>query len=450
MKLRALLFVLLLPVFAGAAPAQAANRIAPEQFMISFWCAPPPDQTTQARYQEIADAGFNAVLPPCVVPITPAFNRRVLQLCAQTGLKAIVSDPRLDAQVASPGAGLNAALDGVVADYAASPALLGYFLKDEPGVTHFPALAALNSGLQVRDSRRLPYINLFPNYATPGQLGAPTYSAYVNGFLQMVRPRLLSFDHYALLEFGERPNYFDNLETIRRGALQAGVPFAYILMVSPHVPYRDPTESDLRWQVYSALAYGARGILYFTYWLNRSGVVPLYDAIVDDQGRRTAHYDQVQRVNGELNALAPTLVQLRSTGVYHAGTLPSGTQGLPPGAIVQSVDGGDAVIGLFQGPQTVLSGSGLSQPAAGDYLLLANRSPTYAAHLRVTMRPDVAAIAEINRSTGQPGPPQWPDGYGNSFSITLSAGDGRLFALFPGQGGPSPYRSRRWRMIRGY
>src|SRR5947209_9961407 len=90
------LFVMLaLGTTLAAPPVKAARRVAPEQFLISFWCAPPPGETTPARYREIADAGFNAVLPPCSGPITPELNRQILALCAQTGVKAIVSDSRL-------------------------------------------------------------------------------------------------------------------------------------------------------------------------------------------------------------------------------------------------------------------------------------------------------------------------------------------------------------------
>ena len=44
------------------------------------------------------------------------------------------------------------------------------------------------------------------------------------------------------------------------------VPFLLIVQAMPHGPYRDPTEAELAWQVHHALAFGARGISYFTYW----------------------------------------------------------------------------------------------------------------------------------------------------------------------------------------
>jgi hypothetical protein len=415
-------------------PAWAVRRVAPEKFLISFWCGPPPEETTLARYQEIAGAGFNAVLPPCGGPITPEPNRRILDLCAQTGLKAIVSDPRLDGGgPEAQSSESSAALDGVAADYARSPALLGYFLQDEPSAAQFPRLAALVRGLQERDPKHPAYVNLFPDYASPQQLGAPTYPKYVHQFLETVRPRLFSFDHYALLATGERPSYFSNLEVIRRESLRAEVPFAAVVLSTPHGPYRDPTEADLRWQVYTALAYGARGIVYFTYWTPHDETWHFHNGILDEHGKRTAHYDEVRHINTELSALAPMLTRLRAEGVYHAGTLPAGTEGLPAGATVREVQGGDAVVGLFRDAQHVRINFGSSLMRAEgerEYMLLVNRDPRRPVRLRVALQPEIEGIAEISRRDGQRGRLELPDLIAaNMFTISLAPGDGRLFAL---------------------
>lgn len=432
-------------------PARAARRVAPEQFLISFWCAPPPAETTLERYQEIAAPGFNAVLPPCVGPVTPALNQKLLELCGQTGLKAIVEDARLSAPEGAGGtADLDTALDGVVSDYARSPALLGYFLQDEPSAAKFPRLAALTRGLRARDPRRLAYVNLFPNYATPAQLGASSYPEYVRQFRDTVRPKLLSFDHYALVGAGERSTYFENLEVIRRESLRADVPFAAILLSTPHGPYRDPSEADLRWQVYTALAYGARGILYFTYWTPHDETWHFHNGILDEQGHRTAHYEQIRRLNGELNALAPTLARLRSIGVYHVGSLPVGTHLLPAGGAVREVQGGDVVVGLFREPRRVGISFGSRPPPplirgepGPEYVLLVNRDPRRPARLRVALQPEFAGMAEISRRSGREGRTELPDLIAqNSFTVHLAPGDGRLFALVerPREEWPTPRR----------
>lgn len=435
--MRFFLFCFLIILFAMT-PVRAAKRIAPEEFLLSFWCAPPPEETTAERYREIAAAGFNAVLPPCSGPITPELNRRILALCAENGLKAVVSDPRLSMDPSS-GEG-EAALDAVVAEYGKSPALLGYFLGDEPSAAQFGRLAALDRGLRARDPKRLPFVNLFPNYASAEQLGTSSYPEYVRRFMETVQPKLLSFDHYALLQNGERPGYFQNLHVIRQEALRAKTPFAAIVLATPHDPYRDPTEAELRWQVYTSLAYGARGILYFTYWTPKSDIWNFHNGILDEQGRQTAHYAQVRRINGELNALARTLVDLRSEGVYHVGGLPTGTRGLPVGGTVREITGGDAVVGLFREPVGVRISIGTGRfprgPAVGvgeretEYLLLVNRDMRRSARLRVALQPEITGMSEISRRTGRAGSLLTPDLIAaNVYTVRLAAGDGRLFKL---------------------
>ena len=247
-------------------PAGAARRVAPEEFLISFWCGPPPAETTPERYREIAGAGFNAVLPPCGGPITPELNRRLLGLCAQNGLKAIVSDPRLEAAEAAS-ADLRRRrwtrwwrTTGSRRRCWVTSWGMSRTRRSSRGWRRWIGACGRGTRSGCRSSTC--------SRTTPRRRSSatPTYQAYVRQYLETVRPKLLSFDHYALVGQGERPSYFENLEVIRREALRAEVPFASIVLATPHDPYRDPTEADLRWQVYTSLAYGARGILYFTYW----------------------------------------------------------------------------------------------------------------------------------------------------------------------------------------
>ena len=112
----------------------------------------------------------------------------------------------------------------------------------------------------------MPYINLFPTYASSKQLGNPTYADHLESFMRTVRPAVLSYDHYSLMKDGtDRKDYFENLSLIREAGLRWGVPPWNIILSIPHFGYRDPTEAEMRWQVYTSLAYGMKGILYFTY-----------------------------------------------------------------------------------------------------------------------------------------------------------------------------------------
>jgi hypothetical protein len=53
---------------------------------------------------------------------------------------------------------------------------------------------------------------------------------------------------------------------LRAQAGVAGIPFWIIFNSMPYAAHADPTEAELRWQAFTALAYGTSGVLYYCYW----------------------------------------------------------------------------------------------------------------------------------------------------------------------------------------
>jgi hypothetical protein len=256
-------------------------------------------------------------------------------------------------------------------------------------------------------------INLFPNYASPEQMDVPTYREYVSAYMERFQPKVLSFDHYPLIgEDDIRPQYYENLEIIREAAVKAEVPFWAFALVTPHWSYRDPTEAEIRFQVFSNIVYGAQGIWYFCY--KQPGPESFLGGIVDRQERRTHHYPQVTRINAILRAWGPTLLDLRSKGVYHVGDLPRGTRGLPEDGLVRALSPDEPmIVGEFE------------HVDGGRYLMLMNRDWHDVGSWRVTLADDVTALREVSRRTGELQEPMQvgPDGV----ELRIMAGGARLF-----------------------
>jgi hypothetical protein len=274
-------------------------RFVQDRFVISFWVHPPVDERIEERYREIVDAGFNVVLggPSAAREAAPQ-----LDLCKKLGLKAIIPVPQ--------GKMKNLAPD--------HPSLWGYLWKDEPSTAEFKGLAL--DAAQVRRLRpgKLMFVNLLPNYASPGQLGASTYEEYVRRFVEEVKPEILCMDHYPKFRPGEKDGrnaYCRNLAVMRDESLRAGIPFWNFFNIMPYGDQTDPTEAQVRWQVYASVAYGAKGMLYFCYYTPDGGEFPKGGAIIARDGRRTRHYDQARRLNAELASLGPTLMKLTSARV---------------------------------------------------------------------------------------------------------------------------------------
>jgi hypothetical protein len=326
MMLRTLVPFVLCGLLLPFAPAVAAEPAA--FFPVMAWDSPPDDAAVLA---EMRACGFTVA---GFVPVSG------LDACQAAGLKAIVSDPRcadydwtnVDAAAA------RRRVAELVGEVRRHPAVYGYYLRDEPTAAFFPGLATVSDVVKELHPGAWPYINLFPNYADAGQLGAASYEEYVETFVATCRPTALCYDNYSLLPGTElRPEYFTNLEAMRRAAVKHGLPFWNIILATAHFNYREPTAADFSFQVYTSLAYGARGIAYFTYFSPGHG--NFRGAPVDQFGNKTPAWERVRFVNLQIEQLAPTLVKLRSDRVYHFGDVPAGCEGPAAESLVAAMEG---------------------------------------------------------------------------------------------------------------
>jgi hypothetical protein len=355
-------------------------------FIITFWCGPPAHQLDDRRAEEIAAAGFNVIGPPCESIPSPDQNARALDVAARHGLEMWIRDRRFDAYE-PPKLGWRRRVAQAVEQYGNHPALSGYYLVDEPDASRFADLALLVHRLRVPAPGRLAYINLYPRYVEPRHLGTASYDEYVERFLSVVRPDLLSFDHYPFLKDEDRPDFFANLWTIREAARRHDVPFLLIVLAMPHLSYRDPTEAELAWQVFHALAFGARGISYFTYWtpldVRHGNEADFHYGLIED-GKPTLHYFQAARINRTVAVLAAELAAYRSWGVLDSRA--EIATGFPYGPI-EGIDGGPVTAGIFVGPRAELA------------FLLVNRDYRFGVDAELRLRPGAAAPMILDPKT---------------------------------------------------
>jgi hypothetical protein len=317
-------------------------------FVLTFWCGPPLGLIDDARVEQIAAAGFNVIGAPCEGLFRSEANRHALDVARRHGLRMWVRDPRFSERLGA--ARRPDRVAAAVADYREDPAVAGYFVWDEPGVSEFADVASITAVLRAADPQRLAYVNLFPDYVSPNTLQASDYEEYLDEFVRRVRPRLLSFDYYPFLRDDDRPSFFRNLATMRDVSLRDGIPFLLIIQAMPHGPYRDPSEDELRWQAFHGLAYGARGISYFAYWTPRHGRHTThmhFRSGLIDHGEPTRKYFQALRLNRELLAVGGELATYRSIGVADSrGRIAA----RPPIGPIAAVEGGVVTVGFFAKP----------------------------------------------------------------------------------------------------
>ncbi len=287
--------------------------------IVTYWAGPPMTDTVA---RQMAAGGFNLVW--CTEKELDAAHRH--------GLRAQLRDGLLSpAALESPTQ--REKLDALIARVRSHPALYSYFITDEPSAAEFLGLGKLVAYLGERDPAHLAYINLFPTYANNRQLGTTgdtvtAYREHLRQYVDVVKPRLVSYDHYQFATDGDLDGYFLNLAMIRRAAQQAGVPFLNIVQACSWTPVRRvPSGDEMRYLVYTTLAYGAQGISYYVYCHpGHTGGIALPD------GTATPIYHALKTLNLQFAAIAKELQPLRSLAVYHAGMTPPGAEPLPADA----------------------------------------------------------------------------------------------------------------------
>ncbi len=378
----ALLRFLLLFLVAVALPAQhpSIHKPAPvpaAEFPILAWNPSPSDAGNLALMKE---AGLN---------VSGFCQIEDLDKVQAAGLSCVVSYQPIRDLIERKQATdeeIRQTVAALKARVGSHPAAFGVNLRDEPGAAAMPLIGRIAAELRRAMPDKLPYINLFPNYASAQLLGAESYDAYLRAYLKHIPLPYLSWDNYSLLAGDMDPRFYDNLEQVRRVTLEAGIPFWNCILSNAHFHYMEPTDATFHLQVYATLAYGGRGIQFFTYFTPGHGNYRL--APIDSFGYKTPTWDMLRRIAWQIHALAPALAKLRSTGVYH---WPVSTAAGTP--LVEDMrSSGRFLIGEF------------ADSGGRPWLMVVNKDLKESAAFRVKLRNPRSTLVRISPLNGQEGP----------------------------------------------
>lgn len=312
------------------------------QMPIIAWYGIRTNEATVERFKELKEAGFTINFSEYS---TMEEVETALDAANKVGIQLIIACPELRKEP-----------EKTVRRFMKHPAVAGYFLRDEPVVADFAALAAWAKRIQAVDNSKFCYLNLFP---TGGEehlkfLGVQNYREYVSRFNKEVPLPFLSFDHYPVLGDNVlKAEWYENLEEFSDEAAKVGKDFWAFALATKHGPYPIPTQASLRLQLYSDLVYGAQGLQYFTYW------TPAGDSFYDYQhgpigldGKRTEIYDLVKEMNAEIKSIAGIFLGAKILSVRHTGSvIPRGTKrltNLPEKVKVLDTHGYGAIVSLIE------------------------------------------------------------------------------------------------------
>lgn len=307
MRLYKYLLAILFIVYSFALSAQTKTM------PIMAYRGVPVEESSDARFKEFADCGFNLSL--AYYSNAEQFNKAATS-ANKYGVKILFQSPRLFEDAVT-----------IVNKIKNNSALYGYFIKDEPSKDKLTEFASCIKKIKQADSVHPCYINLLPCYNETmlrENIKAASYSEYLRE-ASSTGVSQISFDYYAIRTPGMRDSWYENLEQVRNESLRSGLPFWGFALSTAHVKYPIPTIAMLRLQVYSNLAYGAQGIEYFTYWTPKpDNNYDFNNGPIDINGKKTATYYVVKEMNAELSRVAPLFYGSKIISVYHTGNIPTG------------------------------------------------------------------------------------------------------------------------------
>lgn len=454
------LFVFLILGIAVISHDADAARPQPE-FTVSGWLVGDP--ANAGRLADIYDAGIDLLIASDVSSRQEVETMaNTLYLSQRPLLKAILTYVE-SGQGGNPCEMIthNEHVDDCVQDiqttldsapFRGNPFVAGWLVWDEPDrLSRFYNLGRMTDIIDGRPGNTwMPYVDLLSVSGmfkmSSSDLGcssddftATGYACYVDHYLShfngnALPPPVLSNNQYPFQTGNIYYNLYLNLKVMRDKTAEYSrpdyrLPFWQVIQLSrntsiPGAP--EPSMAQVRLHAYAALAYGAKGIGYWT-------LVPhsgwgFGGGIFDSTGARTAKYDPVRQLNQEIKALGETLIHLDGIATYHEAL--QGQAGIDaellggPGQLVtamtsRTVSGdyaNDAMVGYLK-----------ERVTGDDYLLVVNKSTTGTRNFTVTLGAAPTGLKRIDKSTGAAVDHPFDDST-RTFSVTnLAPGDGELF-----------------------
>ena len=269
----------------------------------------------------------------------------------------------------------------------------GIMLTDEPLGKDLPYVREIVSYLRSEDIRTIkPDLDIFASmvpmyagtycYAISDSEKTDTeaermerYSDYMHQCAEVFGE--FCYDYYALACNGFlSPACYRNMELAAEMGKEKGIPVSITLqscrMDTGYNPetghgrevYRIPSYEDMRWQVYSSLAFGMRRIAYYTFWQHYSeGSSEVYPKAMlnyepsEEKGyRKTEIYDAVAEVNHEILAFDHVFLRFRWQGCrvirksreHNIRRVKGGYEG---GSLSYAEASRDTLIGCFINPE---------------------------------------------------------------------------------------------------
>lgn len=278
---------------------------------------PIPDGVTPTRqaYIDLVNAGFNLGITNGSVD----YFKNQFELIGGLDFKYLVKNDLL----------LTDRREEVIDALKDYKQLGGWVFLDEPHYDRIPELSTLYRRLYAADPSHMIFMNLVGSVIKIFTGPLTEYSQYLDYIQAKFQPMLWSYDLYPFSEQKGKVEvkynlFYYDLEQFKRISQTTGRPFwTYLQSMELKIGnYYMPAakEEYLRFVAFSSLAYGAQGILYWTYGQRYSGGNEEYlSALVNLNGEKTNAWYAAKKVNWEIKRFNHVFYKCKVLDLQHTG-----------------------------------------------------------------------------------------------------------------------------------
>lgn len=410
-------------------PLKEVSSLVQSEFSIGFWNYQLGNECTVEDVKLWAECGMT-------IAMTPHFNYErddksafldILDACNEYGIKVILCIEGLEYPHAQNEEAYAALCSKVYADFAKHPAVFAVALGDEPGSGAMYTLLSKAIALAKENIPGVEYhVNFLPYYSTLGNdiLGGKDYLAFMKRFVKDSGLDLFSYDCYCQMR-GNIEGYFTSMKGYSSIAKETGSDWWNTVLITGHRDQLCPDENQIRWQLNTSVASGAKGILWYQFY-DSPELENYYGSPIDCFGNTTETYDRLAHVlktfhmqHGDL------LLSLNYKAAYHFGESYGGYSYFPTGVHKQIInmkapDDLSGIVSFFtddQGEEYVVIVNN-SLDTIGQFTFVLDREQT---HGMVRIRENGNALLDCLSNN-------------HSFTVTESATEYQVsFWLNPGQ-----------------
>lgn len=304
------------------------------------------DFRTVEKYREYKDCGFNVLFLQGTATYhgdgwENSQTKMVMERAVEAGIdKIILVDQRIfelslieggiigEGKKFASEEELDEFIRNCIKDYRHQAGFYGVQLRDEPFYPYLKTIGQLFRSIRRVDKNIFVHCNLNPLHGSltysicvHKKNAVETYENYLATFLEETGANHIMMDTYPFYHSPDKAHigryYFAGLECVARvckkyGAEMHIVMQSFAMDIRKKHYHRMPNEREMQYQKNVLLSFGVKQYSYFTYWtkqMNRTNGEMFIDgkALMTRNGERTKTWYHVQKINKELQKLAPLM-----------------------------------------------------------------------------------------------------------------------------------------------